>query len=266
MNEDRRIALLIDADNISEKYIRSILDEISLYGSPTYKRIYGDWTTPQMGKWKPVLLEHSITPIQQYRYTVGKNATDSAMIIDAMDILYSGKVDGFCLASSDSDFTKLATRLREAGMFVLGMGEKKTPAPFKAACETFKYLEVLAAAAEPEEEDPKKTEPHRGESRPKTGKEKKGDELETVVAGMKELCESIRQVINQNSDEEGWTYLSQIGTMLGRIYPDFDPRNYGYSKLHKLIEDTGMFEEQITDSGRGTKHYLFRNIAKKRRR
>ena len=116
MSEDRRIALLIDADNISEKYIRSILDEISLYGSPTYKRIYGDWTTPKMSKWKPVLLEHSITPIQQYRYTVGKNATDSAMIIDAMDILYSGKVDGFCLASSDSDFTRLAARLREAGM------------------------------------------------------------------------------------------------------------------------------------------------------
>ncbi len=129
MSEDRRIALLIDADNISEKYIRSILDEISLYGSPTYKRIYGDWTTPQMSKWKPVLLEHSITPIQQYRYTVGKNATDSAMIIDAMDILYSGKVDGFCLASSDSDFTRLAARLREAGMFVLGMGRKRPPRP-----------------------------------------------------------------------------------------------------------------------------------------
>ena len=261
MSEDRRIALLIDADNISEKYIRSILDEISLYGSPTYKRIYGDWTTPQMSKWKPVLLEHSITPIQQYRYTVGKNATDSAMIIDAMDILYSGKVDGFCLASSDSDFTRLAARLREAGMFVLGMGEKKTPAPFKAACETFKYLEVLAAGPELEEEDTKKAEPHKDEVRPKAEKE-----LETVVAGMKELCESIRQIITQNSDEEGWTYLSQIGTMLGRLYPDFDPRNYGYSKLHKLIEDTGMFEEKVTDSGRGTKHYLFRNKTKKKRR
>ena len=236
MSEDRRIALLIDAVNISEKYIRSILDEISLYGSPTYKRIYGDWTTPQMSKWKPVLLEHSITPIQQYRYTVGKNATDSAMIIDAMDILYSGKVDGFCLASSDSDFTRLAARLREAGMFVLGMGEKKTPAPFKAACETFKYLEVLAAGPEPEEEDTKKAEPHKDEVRPKAEK-KKEKELETVV-----------------------------GTMLGRLYPDFDPRNYGYSKLHKLIEDTGMFEEKVTDSGRGTKHYLFRNKTKKKRR
>lgn len=262
MNEDRRIALLIDADNVSDKYIRSILDEVSVYGTPTYKRIYGDWTTPQMGKWKPVLLEHSITPIQQYRYTVGKNATDSAMIIDAMDILYSGKVDGFCLASSDSDFTKLASRLREAGMFVLGMGEKKTPAPFKAACETFKYLEVLSAEPEPEEDD-RKPEPKKGERKmPK--KKKQEEELETVVAGMKELTEAIKQIITQNSDEEGWTFLSQIGTMLGRIYPDFDPRNYGYSKLHKLIEERDQFESKITDNGRGTKHYLIRVKPKKK--
>ena len=144
MEKDRRIAVLIDADNVSEKYIKYIMDEISNHGTPTYKRIYGDWTKPNIGAWKKVLLNHSITPVQQYSYTIGKNATDAAMIIEAMDILYSHNVDGFCLVSSDSDFTRLAARLREAGMFVIGMGEKKTPKPFISACEIFKYLEVLA--------------------------------------------------------------------------------------------------------------------------
>ena len=145
MEKDKKIAVLIDADNVSDKYIKYIFDEISNHGTPTYKRIYGDWTKPQLAPWKTVLLNYSITPIQQFSYTTGKNATDAALIIDAMDILYSNNVDGFCIVSSDSDFTKLAARLREAGMYVIGMGEKKTPSPFIAACEKFKYLEVLAA-------------------------------------------------------------------------------------------------------------------------
>ena len=145
MKNDMKIAVLIDADNVSDKYIKYIFDEISNLGMPTFKRIYGDWTKPQLGSWKTVLLNYSITPIQQYSYTTGKNATDAALIIDAMDILYSNNVDGFCIVSSDSDFTRLATRLREAGMYVVGMGEKKTPTPFISACEKFKYLEVLAA-------------------------------------------------------------------------------------------------------------------------
>jgi uncharacterized LabA/DUF88 family protein len=148
MFEEKRFAVLIDADNVSSKYIKYIIDEITNYGVATYKRIYGDWTKPTAASWKDVLLENSVTPVQQYGYTVGKNATDSAMIIDAMDILYSGNVEGFCIVSSDSDFTKLASRLRESGMFVVGMGEKKTPKPFIAACNQFKYLDVLAEAEE----------------------------------------------------------------------------------------------------------------------
>ena len=143
---DRRFAVLIDADNVSDKYVKIILDEVSNEGVANYKRIYGNWTSPNMASWKNVLLDHSITPIQQYSYTTGKNATDSAMIIDAMDILYSGKVEGFCLVSSDSDFTRLASRLREGGMMVIGMGERKTPKPFIAACNMFRYLDVLATA------------------------------------------------------------------------------------------------------------------------
>jgi uncharacterized LabA/DUF88 family protein len=154
--DDKRFAILIDADNISAKYIPYILDEISNYGVATYKRIYGDWTKPTSASWKDVLLENSITPIQQYGYTTGKNATDSAMIIDAMDILYSKNVDGFCIASSDSDFTKLSSRLRESAMFVIGMGERKTPKPFIASCNQFKYLDVLAEVAKKSKEEEQK--------------------------------------------------------------------------------------------------------------
>lgn len=140
---DRKLAILIDGDNIPSAYVKEMMEEIAKYGNPTIKRIYGDWTRPGLTKWKDILLEHAIQPIQQYGYTIGKNATDSAMIIDAMDILYSSKVDGFCIVSSDSDFTRLATRLREAGMAVYGMGEKKTPKPFIVACDKFIYIEIL---------------------------------------------------------------------------------------------------------------------------
>ena len=226
---DRRIAVLIDADNVSDKYIKSIIDEVSNHGTPTYKRIYGDWTKPQLSSWKTVLLNHSITPIQQYSYTTGKNATDAALIIDAMDILYSRNVDGFCIVSSDSDFTKLAARLREAGMYVLGMGEEKTPKPFIAACEKFKYLEVLTAVTV---------------DRPEVNKNKVNVTAETK-AGMitkEELVDVIRNIINEISDEDGWAFLGELGSMLNKRYPDFDTRNYGFSKLTPFVSSLKQFE------------------------
>ncbi len=232
---DKRIAVLIDADNVSEKYMKYIFDEISNHGAPTYKRIYGDWTKPQLGSWKKLLLDNSITPIQQYSYTSGKNATDAALIIDAMDILYSGNVEGFCIVSSDSDFTRLATRLREAGMVVIGMGEKKTPKPFIAACEKFKYLEVLASmgketeiALEPEQEK---------EESKKTPVSKTNGML-----GRKKLIEVIRSIVTEISDEDGWAFLADVGNILSKRYPDFDTRNYGHAKLTPMVISLKAFE------------------------
>jgi uncharacterized LabA/DUF88 family protein len=230
MENDKRIAVQIDADNVSEKYVKFIFDEISNHGTPTYKRIYGDWTRPQFASWKSVLLNYSITPIQQYSYTTGKNATDAALIIDAMDILYSGNVDGFCIVSSDSDFTRLAARLRESGMYVLGMGEKKTPTPFIAACEVFKYLEVLASPPTP----------------PRDEAEENGHD-EPSKAGMankEKLVQTVRIIVEENSDEDGWVYLGAVGKMLSKRFPDFDTRNYGFSKLTPLISSLKQFEIQ----------------------
>jgi len=232
MENDKRIAVLIDADNVSDKYIKYIFDEISNHGTPTYKRIYGDWTKPQLSSWKAVLLNYSISPIQQYSYTTGKNATDAALIIDAMDILYSKNVDGFCIVSSDSDFTRLASRLREAGMYVVGMGEKKTPAPFIAACEKFKYLEVLA-------EIPEST---NGTSEKKAEGSK---ELQKEsMANIKEITKYIQKIINDISNEDGWAHLGEVGNRLAKRYPDFDARNYGHSKLSQLIASLNQFELQ----------------------
>jgi uncharacterized LabA/DUF88 family protein len=231
VEKDKKIALLIDADNVSEKYIKYIIDEISNHGTPTVKRIYGDWTKPQLAPWKDVLLKYSISPMQQYSYTTGKNSTDSALIIDAMDILYSNNVDGFCIVSSDSDFTKLAARLREAGMLVIGMGEKKTPSPFISACEKFKYLEVLAQMALKPNEAPSVKEVQKQEETAKVG-----------VISMKELVNSIRTIITEVSDEEGWVSLGQLGSSLNKRYPDFDTRNYGYSKLTPLVSSLNHFE------------------------
>ncbi|MDD3363743.1 MAG: NYN domain-containing protein [Syntrophomonas sp.] len=232
MENDRKIAVLIDADNVSDKYIRYIFDEISNHGTPTYKRIYGDWTKPQLASWKTVLLNYSISPIQQYSYTTGKNSTDAALIIDAMDILYSKNVDGFCIVSSDSDFTKLAARLREAGMYVVGMGEKKTPAPFIAACEKFKYLEVLATIPINHDETNTNERIEKQEA-PKEG-----------MASKEELIESIKVIVTETSDEDGWAFLGEVGTRLNKRYPDFDTRNYGYSKLTLLISSLKQFEIQ----------------------
>lgn len=226
MEKDLKIAVLIDADNVSEKYVKVLFDEINNHGFPTYKRIYGDFTKPQLSQWKGVLLNYSISPIQQYAYTTGKNSTDSALIIDAMDILYSQNVDGFCIVSSDSDFTRLASRLREAGKFVIGMGEKKTPPAFISACEKFKYLDVLLAASEPVQNN------HRTP-------EEKGPLPNTTI-----LVETLTTIINENSDEDGWAFLGEIGSILSKRMPDFDTRNYGFQKLTPLVSSLKMFEIQ----------------------
>ncbi|MBC8530719.1 NYN domain-containing protein [Gehongia tenuis] len=238
MSNDNRFAVLIDADNVSEKYIKFILDELSNDGVITYKRIYGDWTKPALGSWKSVLLEHSITPIQQYGYTTGKNATDSAMIIDAMDILYTGNVEGFCIVSSDSDFTRLASRLREAGKVVVGMGEKKTPSPFVAACNKFKYLEVLAQATECAA--PTEDAAYASERIP----------LDAIRKAM-------RTIVDETSDDDGWTSVSNIGNILIKRYPDFDVRNYGFKKLTRFISSLNAFEIKSVSSKDGNGKNIF---------
>jgi len=212
MDNEMRYAVLIDADNVAAKYTKNILDELSNYGIVTYKRVYGDWTRPNLAGWKNMALDNAITPVQQYSYTTGKNATDSAMIIDAMDILYSHNVDGFCIVSSDSDFTRLAIRLRESGMHVIGMGEKKTPKPFSTACNAFKYLEVLA-----EEEIQEPAEADRVE--------------------MKTLESAIIRIISENANLQEEINIGELGSRLQGRYPDFDVRNYGYSKFSQFLKD-----------------------------
>lgn len=234
MENDRRIAVLIDAENVSDKYIKYIIDEISNHGIPTYKRIYGDWTKPQLASWKNVLLNYSITPIQQYSYTTGKNSTDAALIIDAMDILYSNNVDGFCIVSSDSDFTRLAARLREAGMYVIGMGEKKTPTPFISACEKFKYLEVLASMVSKPDEAANVKETQKQEE-PKVG-----------MTSKNKLVQVIKTIITEISDEDGWAFLGELGSTLNKRFPDFDTRNYGYTKLTPFLASLKQFEIRST--------------------
>ncbi len=253
MASDSRFAVLIDADNVSVKYIKIILDELSKDGIATYKRIYGDWTNPALISWKSTLLDNSITPIQQYSYTTGKNSTDSAMIIDAMDILYSERVDGFCLVSSDSDFTRLASRLRESGMTVIGMGESKTPNSFIAACNKFKYLDILSAAEEEEPEEPAKSEPaKRGPQQKKAApkssarkpKERESDSAEEPRTSLRTIRRALRTIVRENSDEDNWIMVSQVGNLLDKRYPDFDVRNFGFSKLTPFLESLDMFEIQ----------------------
>jgi len=233
---DTRIAVLIDADNVPSANVKGMLEEIAKYGTPTFKRIYGDWTKPNLAGWKNVLLESAITPIQQYSYTSGKNATDSAMIIDAMDILYSEKVDAFAIVSSDSDFTKLATRLREAGMTVIGLGERKTPSPFIVACDKFIYLEILIQATAPA--PPKvKTESNRTER-------KVVAPANTVVLQKvgRETINLISHSITDLADDAGWAFLGEVGSLIIKKQPDFDPRNFGYSKLALMLKNIDRFE------------------------
>ncbi len=288
-NDGKIIALLIDAENVSPKYIKTIIDEVSMHGTPAYKRIYGDWTSVEMGSWKKVLLEHNLTPIQQFSYTQGKNASDSAMIIDAMDILYTKNVDGFCLVSSDSDFTRLAARLRESRMFVIGMGESKTPTAFKSACDTFKYLDVLMGMKKEAQPAPKqpsqsaKAQPKQKKAAQQRQSAKKAqkpaeaehpeaespaalpmephhdEELAAAIVPLEEIVAKIREIIEHDSDEDGYMTLSQVGVMLSRIYADFDSRNYGFAKLHKLIDYTGEFEMRYEQMPGGGKNLVIRN-------
>ena len=298
-DQSLRLAVLIDADNASRTAMRDVMAEIAVYGTPTVKRIYGDWTTPNMASWKPILLENAITPIQQYSYTTGKNATDSAMIIDAMDILYTGSCDGFVLVSSDSDFTRLATRLREAGKKVIGMGEKKTPNPFIVACDKFIYIEVIraeakAALATAEQEAaaqaaesasaPAKTEPEPPKTETaKGGKKGRKKTAEPAPAPAsepepepqpapapaqkkvpKEVVHLIADAMDMIADEDGYAFMGELGNLLIRQQPDFDPRNYGFSKLTQLIKSIDRFEVDVRQtSNPHTKHIYLRDKKRK---
>ena len=251
MDTEKRFAILIDGDNVSAEYIKTILDEISNKGIATYKRIYGDWTKPNLGKWKEVLLEYSITPMQQYSYTIGKNSTDSAMIIDAMDILYSGKVEGFCLATSDSDFTKLASRLRESGMAVIGMGEEKTPRPFVAACDEFKFVDKLSKKVEVVpvinfNKSIKSTGSENNKPIHTTSNDSKQKDEETSQTDIDTICQTIIAVINDNSDDDGYMLVSDIGNIISKRYVDFDVRNFGQKKMVPFLQSLGLFEIKKT--------------------
>jgi hypothetical protein len=235
---DLKLAVLIDADNVPSSNMKGMMEEIAKYGVPTFKRIYGDWTKPNLAGWKNILLENAITPIQQYGYTTGKNSTDSAMIIDAMDILYTGKVDGFCIVSSDSDFTKLATRLRESGMKVFGFGEKKTPYPFIVACDKFIYLEILKGTI------------FTDSAEAKSPKNANSNKQETVQQIDKEIVALISTTVDDLADEDGWAFLGEVGSLLIKKKPDFDPRNYGFDKLTPLIKSLKVnfdIDERITE-------------------
>lgn len=233
---DERLAVLIDADNVPYANVKEMLEEISKNGTPTIKRIYGDWTKPTLSGWKNVLLDNAITPIQQYSYTSGKNSSDSALIIDAMDILYSEKVNGFCIVSSDSDFTRLATRLREAGMTVIGIGEKKTPQPFISSCNKFIYIEILKVK-EPVNEAA-------------TTRRKKTATAEKPLTKIDiKTIKLIEDSVDDLADESGWTFLGNLGNLISKKKPDFDPRNYGFTKLYPLIKHIGKFEIDERDTG-----------------
>ncbi len=281
MDKDLKIAILIDADNISDKYVKILLDETASKGVATYKRIYGDWTSTKLGSWKKVLLENSIIPIQQYSYTTGKNATDSAMIIDAMDILYSKTVDGFCIASSDSDFTRLVARLRESGMYVIGMGESKTPPPFVSACNEFKYLDLLLAAAQKEEKAQAEAAAAKEREGVEASGKRKAAATQTAVSGskqkkatkegkessdsrnslsLKKFKKEIQTIAESCSDDDGWIFSGELRNQLAKRFPDFDVRNFGHSKFTPFIESLGIFEvrREATTAGNRVKLVYFR--------
>jgi uncharacterized LabA/DUF88 family protein len=258
-----KLAVLIDADNVPYSNVKGMMEEIAKYGTPTTKRIYADWTKPNANGWKSVLLEHAITPIQQYSYTTGKNSSDSALIIDAMDLLYSDKVDGFCIVSSDSDFTRLAIRLRESGMKVIGIGEKKTPNSFIVSCDRFIYIEVLEGAVK---KTRRVTEPI-GAKTPKTttltdtkkpkGKVTEKEEINKIDIKTIELIEATLEAIG---DDDGWAFLGDVGNLINKKKPEFDPRNYGFAKLTpmlKSLSDILEIDERDSDK-KGIKHVYVR--------
>lgn len=228
-----RIALLIDADNVSSEHIAGILAELSKYGTASVRRMYGDWTTPQLQAWKSAANEHSIQPVQQFAYTKGKNATDSALIIDAMDLLHLNDLDGYAIVSSDSDYTRLASRLRESGATVYGFGERKTPAPFVRACDVFVYLDVLQVeSTDGDDEAAPEKRPARSVQRDK------------ALLGM------LRKGVEAAADDDGWAHLGGVGSLLRKQAPDFDSRNWGYSKLGDLVDAVGIFEiDRVKNSG-----------------
>ncbi|MCF7923754.1 MAG: NYN domain-containing protein [Candidatus Izimaplasma sp.] len=224
--KDKSMALLIDAENISPNYIEIIIDEANKYGKINYRRVYGDWTTPQLNPWKQKMNEFGLTPVQQYAYISGKNSSDFTLIIDAMDILYSGKVNSFCIVTSDSDFTKLVTRLREDNMFVFGMGESKTPISLVNSCETFSYLDKMLAASDSEVKATKS----------KTIK--KNDVATTSITPLRKIKQELKNMINSNVEDDGWAYWSLIAQLLQKKFPGFHPRNYG-----KNIRPIDFFEK-----------------------
>jgi len=244
--QDLRLAVLIDADNVPYANIKEMLEEIAKLGTPTFKRIYADWTKPTVAGWKNVLLENAITPIQQYSYSTGKNSSDSAMIIDAMDILYSGKVDGFCIVSSDSDFTRLAIRLREAGMKVIGMGEKKTLTPFITACDKFIYIEILKV--EEKKPEPQGSKPAKKENKPKQ---------KTSSNTNQELIKLLTESVADLADDSGWAFLGDLGNFILKKKPDFDPRNYGFTKMLPLIKSIHRFEIDERLTGKNNTRHIY---------
>lgn len=229
MESTDKLAVLIDADNAQPSIVDGLLIEIANYGTASVKRIYGDWTAPNLKGWKEVLLMHSIQPIQQFAYTTGKNATDSAMVIDAMDLLYSGNFDGFCVVSSDSDFTRLASRIRESGLLVYGFGERKTPSAFVSACDKFIYTEVLRA----------KTDESKAIAKKSTAQLKQDTKLVSLL----------RNAVEASSDDSGWAALGTVGNKIAKQSPEFDSRNYGYAKLSALVTATKLFEAQVREQG-----------------
>ena len=237
IEKTEHLAVLIDADNTQATIIEGLLAEVAKYGTASVKRIYGDWTSTALRSWKEVLLEHSVQPIQQFGYTKGKNATDSAMIIDAMDLLYTGKFHGFCIVSSDSDFTKLASRIRESGLVVYGFGEKKTPSAFVSACDKFIYIEVLRAKINENEPIAKKT-----------------------MAELKRdtrLVRLLRNAIEASSDESGWAHLATTGNNIAKQSSEFDPRNYGYIRLGELLAATKLFNFEERQIGEGQSKAIY---------
>lgn len=247
-----RLAVLIDADNVPRDCLKNVMEEIAVYGNPTVKRIYGDWTIPNVSGWKQSLLENAVTPIQQYSYTTGKNATDSAMIIDAMDILYTGHTDGFVLMSSDSDFTRLALRLREAGKYVIGIGERKTPQPFIVACDKFIYIENIReraqAAIKPvDEPDLKKRE----------SEQTTVEELNRKKNIPKKVIDTIAESIADIAEDDGFASLGHLGQLLNKKQPDFDPRSFGFSKLSMMMKSLPRFEIDERPSATDTRSKIF---------
>lgn len=242
MEKEMKLAVLIDAENISAKYIETILGEAAALGNVIYKRIYGNWTTNQMASWKEVILENAIQPVQQYNNASGKNASDSSLIIDAMDLLYLGKLNGFVIVSSDSDFTRLAARLRESEMFVLGMGVQNTPRSFISACSKFAYLDVLYEAQH------EKSLPQKPEQAPKKSGRAAGINKKTIQRALREFA-------MEQCDDDGWIAAGQLASLLDRKYPDFDVRNFGYKKLYLFVDSLGMFELKRDEQDRSKLYF-----------